>query len=220
MHTSFFVTLAAASLCGLSAAAPTDPTPTQGKISTVVGNLDSSNSIDWTDTDSGARMATVPGDVVSTAQSSKKMLAVRGPGADVGGFTNIGQIAGNAASYACEQSGAYGISDTIGTLASQACSDFLKTLPGAPVAEKAWNIWQSPSKPGADGNLVTTTFRWFYNTASAPPLTDTICQTAYQQLTSTFCQGKGDKGADTRGGEIKVGTGDDYVMIGLDPNDS
>ena len=35
-----------------------------------------------------------------------------------------------------------------------------------------------------------------------------------------FCQGKGDKGTATRGGEIKIGNGNDYIMIGIDPNDA
>lgn len=34
------------------------------------------------------------------------------------------------------------------------------------------------------------------------------------------CQGKGDKGTATRGGEIRIGKGDDFLMIGLDPNEA
>ena len=224
MHTSIFTLFAAASLYGsVCSAAPTDST-SNGQISTVVGHLDSNGQVEWTPTDeNGGRTATISGDLVSSAQQNtgySRKLAVRGPGADVGGFTNIGQIVGNAASYACENGGAYGVSGTIHDLATEACSTFLKSVPGAPVAEKAWNIWQSPTKAGASGNQVTTMFRWFYKSASAPSLTESICKTAYDQLTGDFCQGKGDHGDDTKGGEIKIGTGDDYLMIGLDPNDA
>ena len=219
MHTSIVTILAAGSFYSLSCSAAPQP-QTTGAISFVVGQLDSNGQIDWWPAENGGRTATIPADLVSSAQpgSTKRVVVRHGPSADVDGFTNIGQIAGNAASYACEKNGAYGVSSTIESLATDACSTFLKSVPGAPVAEKAWNVWQSPSKPGASGNQIVTTFRWFYNSASAPSLTDTVCSTVYQQLTSVFCQGKGDQGTDTRGGEIKIGTGDDYLMIGLDPN--
>lgn len=45
-----------------------------------------------------------------------------------------------------------------------------------------------------------------------------MCSTVFTDLTTTLCQGNGDRGADTRGGEIKIGTSDDHLMIGLDPN--
>lgn len=224
MHTSFVTLFAAASLYGtIGLAAPTDA-PSKGHISSVVDHLDSNNNIEWSTNKNGGRTATIPFDMVSSAeQNTGPRLAVRGPGAAVGGFTNIGKLneyANNAASYACEQSGAYGVSDTIKTASTDACSTFLKTVPGAPVAEKAWNVYQAPAAAGPGKNQIVTTFRWFYNSAQAPSLTDTICKKAYEQLTSVFCQGKDDKGDDTRGGEIKIGDGDDYLMIGLDPNNA
>ena len=227
MHSTTFTTFVFANLyAGICLAAPTElQTPSQGKISTIVGQLDSHNKLDWTPVGDGGRVATIPAQLVSSVQQNtgltNKTLAIRdGTSADVGRFTNIGRISNIAASYACEKGGAYGVSSTIETSAKQACKQFLQTLPAAPVAENAWRIYQGAAQPGADGNEVSTIFRWFYNSAAAPALTDTMCNTAYQYLTTTFCQGKGGKGAATRGGEIKIGDGDDYTMIGFDPNDA
>ena len=225
MHPFSFTFLTAGSLCltaGLTM--PTNTTSTPG-IAVTVTHLDSKGLIDWTPAAHGGRTATIPGDVISQAHqelttNGNRKLRLRGPGADVGSFTNIGQIAGYAASYACEQSGAYGVSQTIESYATPACTALVAQVPGVPIAEKAWNIYQSAIAPGANGDSVSTIFRFFTNTASAPTLTQSICGTAFEELTSTFCQGKGDKGADTRGGEIKIGSGDDYLVIGLDPNDA
>lgn len=186
--------------------------------------------IDWKPAGRGGRVATVPGHVVATAHTelttnrtttSRLLLLARdGPSADVGSFTNLGQIASYAASYACEQSGAYGVSQTIESFATEACTALVAQVPGVPAAEKAWQIYQSAAAPGADGSAVTTLFRFFTNTASAPSLTQSVCGTAFEDLTSVVCQGKGDKGSATRGGEIRIGKGDDYLMIGLDPNEA
>ena len=200
------------------------PTSTPG-IGATVTYLDSKGVIEWTPAANGGRTATIPGDVISQAHQELNTtgtgkLRVRSTTADVGGFTNLGQIAGYASSYACEQSGAYGVSQTIESYATEACTALVAEVPGVPVAEKAWNVYQSATAPGANGNSVSTIFRFFTNTASAPTLTQSICGTAFDYLTSVFCQGKGDQGPDTRGGEIKIGSGDDYLMIGFDPNDA
>lgn len=229
MHASLFTTLAASCLFMTSTlAAPANgntTTPTPG-ISATVNHLDSKSMIDWKPAGHG-HVATVPGHIVATAQTelttnrtTSRLLTRGGPSAAVGRFTNLGQIASYAASYACEKSGAYGVSQTIESYATEACTALVSQVPGVPTAEKAWNIYQSATAPGADGNSVTTIFRFFYNTANAPTLTQSICGTAFEDLTSVFCQGKGDKGTATRGGEIKIGSGDDYIMIGIDPNDA
>lgn len=210
----------------LGAGVPTK-TQTDGahRISPYVKQLDSQGQVTWTDTASGGRTATIPFELISEArnepsQPGKGTLRIRkGPEADVGGFTNLGRIANIAASYACIDSGEYALSDSVASLATEACTQLLEQVPGAPVAEKAWNIYQGAPQPGTDGSNVNTIFRFFYNTASAPKLTESICKKSMEVLTSTACQGKGDKGGSTRGGEIKVGTGDDYTMIGFDPNE-
>ena len=224
MHFSILTILAAGSFHLTSTwAAPTDSPPPG--IANTVNHLDSKGMLHWTPAGNG-RTTTIPSGLVSYAHdqlatnSSQKLRARGGPKADVGKFTNIGQIAGYAASYACEQSGAYGISSTIEGYATDACSSLVSQVPGVPIAETAWRVWQSAASPGANGNQVSTIFRFFTNTASAPTLTESICALAFEDLTSTFCQGKGDKGADTKGGEIKIGSGDDYLMIGFDPNDA
>lgn len=229
MHASIFTILAASSLFMTSTlAAPANvdtTTPTPG-ISATVTHLDSKGMIDWKPAGNGGRVATVPGHVVASAHTeltttSRRLLLPRdGPSAAVGGFTNLGQIASYAASYACEKSGAYGVSQTIESYATEACTALVAQVPLVPAAEKAWQIYQSAAAAGADGNSVTTLFRFFTNTASAPTLTQSICGTAFEDLTSVVCQGKGDKGTATRGGEIKIGTGDDYLMIGIDPNNA
>ena len=224
MHSSILSIVAIGGFClTVSSAVPTTSPPPG--IAAVVNHLESKGVLHWTPAGKGGRTTTVPGEYVSYAQNqlatnSTKPLQVRGgPKADVGGFTNIGQIAGNAASYACEKSGAYGISSTIEGYATDACDSLVSQVPGVPIAETAWRVWQSAASPGANGKSVSTIFRYFTNTAAAPTLTQSICALAFQDLTSVFCQGKGNNGADTRGGEIKIGSGDDYLMIGFDPND-
>lgn len=218
------VIAAAAFFASVSAAPTPDTAPL--RISPVVNHLDSAGKIDWQTTEDGGRYATISSDDIAAAgqATTKRSLvdleARGGPAAAVGGFTNIGNIAQQAASYACEQSGEWGVSATIETQAATACANFLKTLPGVTQAETAWNVYQGlKASDGSGGNFVTS-FRWFYNTAAAPPLTMQICTQAYQQLTSDFCQGKGSDNSKTRGGEVKIGDGNDYLMIGLDPNSS
>ncbi|KAI4100511.1 MAG: hypothetical protein L6R37_005426 [Teloschistes peruensis] len=217
---------AAATLYSVSAAPllPSDNSTSGGtlSISGVVNHLDSKGQINWVPTPDGGRMATIPAhyvDAANQALSSRSLdLQIRGPKADVGHWTNAGQIAQRAASYACEKSGEWGVSSTIETGATDACSNLLKTVPGAVQAEAAWNVYQAVAQPDDAGGSFTTIYRWFYNTASAPSLTEQICTTVYQKLTSDFCQGKGSNGANTRGGEMKIGSGKDYLMVGIDPN--
>ena len=90
-------------------------------------------------------------------------------------------------------------------------------VPGAPVAENVWNVYKGVAQLGADGGHINIFFRLFYNSAPAPKLIESICTKAYDESTNQLCQGKGDKGATTQGGEIKIGSGDDYLMIGFDP---
>ena len=221
MHFSFLTILAAGSFyLTSSAAAPANSS--DPRVHETVTHLDSNNMIHWTPTSDGGRTAVIPAGVVSYAHeqlaaSGSHKLKARGPSAAVGGWTNLGQIANYAAQYACEQSGAYGVSTTIAASATDACSNLLGQVPLVPIAENAWRIYQSAAAAGASGNQVSTIFRFFTNTAAAPTLTQSICTTAITDLTSTVCQGKGDKNSDTRGGEIKIGTGDDYLMFGIDP---
>ena len=196
------------------------------RISLVVNHLDSAGKIEWQPTEDGGRYATISyNDIEDARKATTKRPAVdleaRGvTNAAVGAFTNIGNIAEQAASYACESTGEWGVSATIETQATAACASFLSNLPTVPQAETVWNIYQGIRSPDPSGGNFITNFRWFYNTAAAPSLTTQICTLAYQKLTSDFCQGKGINNANTQGGEIKVGKGQDYLMIGLDPNSS
>lgn len=227
MHFSTSTIVAAAAYLSSALAAPVtdgDVSKFQGtpKISSVVNHLDSNNQIEWITAPSGGRYATVPAFRIAAAHAAlnSRSLSIegRGTGADVGGFTNAGQVLRYAASYACEQSGEYGVSSTIEAGATDACDHLLALVPGAPQANAAWNIFQAASEPDDAGGSFSTVYRMFYNTASAPTMTKQICTAVYQKLTSDFCQGKGHNGANTRGGEMKVGSGDDYLMIGVDPN--
>ena len=226
MYFSKSTIIATAAFFASASAAPTpDAAPSNGstaRISPVINHLDSTGQIKWHPTSDGGRYATIPSGQVSAAYdatTAKHSLSPRtGPAADVGGFTNIGSIAQQAASYACEKSGEWGVSATIGTQAEAACANFLLNLPGVPQAETVWNVYQGARTADSAGGNFVTSFRWFYNTAAAPPLTQQICTQAYQMLTSSFCQGTGNNDANTRGGEIKIGDNKDYLMIGLDPN--
>ncbi len=222
MHFSILTVLAAGSLyLTSSSAAPT--TSKAPGIAATVNHLDSNNMIHWTPTKDGGRKAIIPAGVIShahqqLASSGSQRLKVRdGPGADVGGWTNIGEISNYVAAYACEQGGAYGVSTTIASYATDACSNLLSQVPGVPIAEKAWSTYQSATAAGPGDSTVSTIFRFFTNTAQAPPLTQSICTTAITDLTSNFCQGKDTDKGDTQGGEIKIGSGDDYLMFGIDP---
>lgn len=223
MHYSVLTILAIGSFYLTSSSAAPTSSPQPG-IAATVNHLDSKNMLHWTPSGNG-RVTTIPGGLVTYAHgqlasnNNAQKLRMRGaPKADVGSWTNIGQISDYAAQYACEQSGEYGVATTIESYANDACTGLLAQVPGVPIAESAWRVWQSAASPGANGDQVSTIFRFFTNTAAAPTLTQSICSTVFTDLTSTFCQGKGDKSADTQGGEIQIGTGDDYLMIGFDPN--
>ena len=228
MHFSTSTIIAAAAYFSAALAAPVtdgDVSTSHGtpKISSVVNHLDSNNQIDWITAPSGGRYATVPASKIAAPHDalnshSLNIEARGGHGAAVGGFTNAGQVLRYAASYACEKSGEYGVSSTIEAGATDACDNLLALVPGAPQANAAWNIYQAASEPDDAGGAFSTVYRMFYNTASAPTMTKQICTSVYQKLTSDFCQGKGHNGANTRGGEMKIGSGDDYLMIGMDPN--
>lgn len=227
MHFSASTIVAAASLFATISAAPAPastsaPTGSPSGFRQGFSTLDANGELEWTYVE-GGRRTTIPIDKITGAQNSVQNRSVAleargGPKADVGGWTNAGQVAQYAASYACEKSGEYGVSTTIDALASDACNSLLASVPGAPIAEKAWNVYQAAAKPDASGGQFSTIYRFFYNSASAPKLTESICSTVFDDLTNTFCQGKGDRGTQTRGGEMKIGTGDDYLMIGFDPN--
>ena len=222
MRSSILTILAIGSFYLTSSSAAPTSSPQPG-IAATVNHLDSKNMLHWAPSGNG-RATTIPGVLVTYAHAqlagnnTTQTLRMRGaPKAHVGRWTNIGQISDYAAKYACDKGGEYGVATTIESYANDACTGLLQQVPGVPIAESAWRVWQSAASPGAKGDQVSTLFRFFTNTAAAPTLTESICSTVFTDLTSTFCQGKGDKAADTRGGEIKIGTGDDYLMIGFDP---
>ena len=228
MHYSKSTVIAAAAfLSSVSAGPVPDVVPSNNgtaRISSVINHLDSAGKITWQTTEDGGRYATIGSDYIKTARKATKKRAIvaiearDGPRADVGAFTNIGNMAQQAASYACESSGAWGVSATIESQATAACAVFLNQIPGVPLAETAWNVYQAAVTPDSSGGNFITNFRYFYNTAAAPTLTAQICNQAYEELTSNLCQGKGNNDANTQGGEIKIGKGQDYLMIGLDPD--
>ena len=196
------------------------------RISLVINHLDSTGKIEWQTTEDGGRYATISSDDIeaarkaTTKRSAVDLEARGGTDAAVGAFKNIGNIAEQAASYACESTGEWGVSATIESQATAACASFLGNLPPIPQAETVWNVYQGIRRADSSGGNFITNFRWFPNTAAAPTLTTQICTLAYQMLTSNLCQGKGNDNANTQGGEIKIGSGRDYLMIGLDPDSS
>lgn len=230
MHFSTATIIAAAFFSSVSAApapdAGTSSTTQSHRINAVVKHLDDHNRFSWTAAPQGAgRVASIP---ITDVEDAHKALNSRSrdlegrdaKGAAVGAWTNAGQLANYAASYACEQSGQWGPSTTIETQATDACKNLLLQVPGAVQADTAWHIYQAAANPSGDGGGFKTIYRWYYNTAKAPKLTSQICSAVYQKLTSDFCQGKGDNGSKTQGGEMKIGDGDDYLMVGMDPNEN
>lgn len=197
------------------------PVPAIGE---TVNHLDSNGMLHWTPAPNGGRTTTVSREVVDQALlelevgSSQKLKARKAPKAHVGHFHDMGQIAGYDAWYACEKDGSYGVSSSIDDYIEIACDGLLRQVPYFPIAEDAWKIYQTPVLQGANGNAISVYFRYFTNTASAPELTWDICTTVFVDLTTMVCQGKNDHSKETRGGEIKIGAGDDYLMVGFDPN--
>ncbi|KAL8682935.1 MAG: hypothetical protein Q9186_001098 [Xanthomendoza sp. 1 TL-2023] len=212
----------------IGAAAPTDAqsTPAEHRISPYINYLDSNNQLEWNDTPEGGRTAKVPFELISGARQeleansdSDKLLVRGGKDAAVGGWTNMGQISDHAASYACIVSGEWAKQKTVQDLAKDSCKALVEMVPGAPVAQRAWNVYKvAKITEGTDGTNIKTILRWYYNSARAPQLTEDLCKTVYEVLTKNICVGTGDKKSSSRGGEIKIGDGSDYTMIGFDPN--
>lgn len=226
MHLSVPTLLAACSLYLTSSSASLTDIRTPG-LSETVNHLDSNGLLDWKPTADGGRTTTIPTNLVAQAfedlepGSSQKLEARKGPKepqAHVGHFNNIGQIAGYAAAYACEKDGDWSVSSRVDDSIVDACASLVLQVPEVPIAMSMWKIYQSPQQPGADGSSLSVYFRWYTRTAYAPVLTWDVCEDALKELTSWYCQGKDKHSTDSQGGEIRIGGGDDYLMIGYDPN--
>ncbi|KAL8759402.1 MAG: hypothetical protein Q9184_003632 [Pyrenodesmia sp. 2 TL-2023] len=214
--TTTIITIGA--LCTAIGAAPA-PTPAS-HFPDVVNKLDAAGKVTWTPTTSGGRTAQISFDDIESVEANTKLRRRGSPGSSVESWTNLGQIANYAAEYACQDSGAYALSSGIAASARDACKELVDMIPGAPVANKAWNVWQgAKAAANGEGDQVHTIFRFFYKSASAPKLNEAMCNKAMSILTETACQGKGGKGDSTRGGEIRIGSDDDYIQIGFDPNE-
>lgn len=223
MHSSILSLVATSSLYFTCSSANLINHPTPG-IGETVNHLDSNGLLDWKPTAEGGRMTTIPAETVAQGLdelapgSSQKLDAREEPKTDVGHFTNIGQIADYAAAYACEKDGVWADSARIEDLISTACRSLVFQVPEVPFEMSAWNVYQAPQQPGADGLSITVYFRWYTNTVSAPTLTRDMCREVFEELTSSYCQGEGGHSTDSQGGEIRIGGGDGYLMIGFDPN--
>ncbi|KAL8953180.1 MAG: hypothetical protein Q9222_000953 [Ikaeria aurantiellina] len=201
-------------------AAPAPSPEPNNPFPAAVNKLDTDGRVTWTSTASGGRTAQIAFDDIDSIQNDTKLKTRGTPGSSVESWTNLGQIANYAAEYACQDSGAYALSSVIGASAQDACKELVGMIPGAPMASKAWNVWQGAKAAANDeGEQVQTIFRFFYKTAQAPKLDEAMCNRAMEILTQTACQGKKDKGDSTRGGEIRIGDDDDYIQVGFDPNE-
>ncbi|KAI4269125.1 MAG: hypothetical protein L6R38_007585 [Xanthoria sp. 2 TBL-2021] len=219
MHFSTATIIAAGALCTVVSAAPA-PAP-GAPFPSAVKKLDADGKVTWTQTDSGARTAQISFDDIDSVASETKIKQRGSPGSSVESWTNLGQIANYAAEYACQDSGAFALSSVIESSAKNACKELVGMIPGAPIASKAWNVWQGArAAANGEGKQVQTLYRFFYKSASAPKLDEAMCNKAMSILTESACQGKGGNGDSTRGGEIRIGDDDDYIQIGFDPNES
>ena len=223
MHFTTATIMAISALCTLANAAPAPKPDTP--FPTALNQLDADGNITWTPTASGGRTAQIPFDEIDSAVlPATPKLKQRGsgsPGSGVERWTNLGQIANYAAEYACQDTGAYALSSVIESSAPDACKALVRMTPGAPIASKAWNVWQGTQAAAAngEGEPVQTIYRFFYKSAGAPKLDEGMCKKAMGILTESACQGKGGNRDSTRGGEIRIGGHDDYIQIGFDPND-
>ncbi|KAL8644005.1 MAG: hypothetical protein Q9226_007985 [Calogaya cf. arnoldii] len=208
--------MAFSALCTLANSAPA-PAP-GAPFPNAVKKLDADGKVTWSKTASGAQTAQIAFEDISSA--IPKLEPRRKPTSSVGHWTNLGQIANYAAEYACQDSGVYALSSTIGASAETACKELVNMVPGAPIASQVWNVWKgAQAAANGEGKQVQTLFRFFYKSASAPKLNEVVCKQAMETLTKTACQGKGGNGDSTRGGEIRIGDDDNYIQIGFDPND-
>ncbi|KAL8699491.1 MAG: hypothetical protein Q9201_005980 [Fulgogasparrea decipioides] len=203
---------------GVSMAAPAPaPQSSSPSFRQLVQHLDANGQVTWTEADSGARTAHIPFDLLEEAKANK--LNPRDDfDSGVSGWANMGQIANYAARYACQHSGEYALDSTVSASVTDACKGLVAMTPGTPVASKAWNIWQgAKAAANSEGQQVRSLFRFFYKSASAPKLDEVICKRAFDALTQFVCQGKGDKGTSSQGGEVRIGNDDNYIQIGFDP---
>lgn len=137
--------------------------------------------VTWTLTASGGRTAQVAFHDISSVGAKTKRGS---PGSSVESWTTLGQIANYAAEYACQDSGAYALSSAIGASAKGACKELVGMIPGAPIANKAWNVWQgAKAAANGEGEQVQTIFRFFYLSTSAPKLDEAMCNRAISILT-------------------------------------
>ena len=224
MAISAFCTVVSAVPAPQAPQAPQAGTPFR----TAFHQLDSEGKVTWTPAASGGRTAQISFDDIAAVGGNTKIKQrdekpdeeeADPPQSGVGGWTNLGKIANHAASYACQDSGGWALSSTVNSAAKIACKE-LEKFPHAMVVNKAWNLWEGAKlAANSEGDQAKAVFRFFYNSKEAPKLTETMCKKAMDILTESACQGKGDKGESSRGGEIKIGKDDDWLQIGFDAND-
>ncbi|KAL8855271.1 MAG: hypothetical protein Q9178_008076, partial [Gyalolechia marmorata] len=216
MHFSTTTIITIGALCSSIGAAPA---PNTGHpFPAAVQKLDADGKITWTSTDSGGRTAEIPFDDIASVETDAKIKQVRAL-SGVSGWTNLGQIADKAsqnheARYACQKTGSYAKSSLVAETAKVACKELVNMVPGA---NKAWAIWQGAKDAATETTQAKAAFRFFYKTANAPKLDETLCNEAMAILTETACQGKEDNKDKSQGGEIKIGDGEDYIQVGFDP---
>ncbi|KAL9040260.1 MAG: hypothetical protein Q9180_002017, partial [Flavoplaca navasiana] len=190
MHFSTTTIITIGALCSSIGAAPA---PNTGHpFPAAVQKLDADGKITWTSTDSGGRTAEIPFDDIASVETDTKIKQVRA-------------LSGKTGSYAK--------SSLVAETAKVACKELVNMVPGA---NKAWAIWQGAKDAATETTQAKAAFRFFYKTANAPKLDETLCNRAMAILTETACQGKEDNKDKSQGGEIKIGDGEDYIQVGFD----
>lgn len=186
----------------------------------VIEHLQSNGHITWTPDGNGGAHTFVPLHKVNEAKSNltspAPKLAVRTSWSD---WRPSGIISGFTAYSHCITSGQFAITNQLGSWPSQACAKFLQSTSVGGVLDAGWDIYSSMSdQPGPKGEGQTHTYFLFERKGAKPPkLTETMCDTAYDFLTTNLCQGSGAQTGQYRGGTIRLGDDNSgAVHISLD----
>ncbi|KAK0099635.1 hypothetical protein ONS95_013469 [Cadophora gregata] len=208
-------TLLAIFLAGAFAVPSPYPALGPGDVSGVVQYLDSNKNLAWKEYENG-RCVQLPEDDDDSSELDTYWTPVGTKSRRWGPFKSAGQIADLATQVACIGSGMKIEGSKVSAHIADACSAFLKEVPGATFINAAWKVYQVSHIANNDGALAVINFRWKTFGSQPPKLTDSMCSKALSLVSQTLCVEEDDE---THGATLKIGSKGSGIEIGFDPNE-
>ncbi|KAK9800109.1 putative phosphatidylserine decarboxylase protein [Seiridium cardinale] len=208
-------------LAGTAVTAPTalDNMLPHDKVNDVIKYLDSKGQIEWTEVD-GGNITSITHDAglqAVNAISSRDQKTSPSGWFTSHGWSSVGEIDGHSTKTACINSGDKMLTSLVAAGASTACNHFFGKSAAGAMGNNVWNVYQQWGLADTTGKNAIINWRWanLGSGARAVPLTETLCNTAINELLDGACVG----GGQTQGGSIEVAESLGWIL-GFDPNNN